>query len=137
MRKKDEMNNETNINVEKHVAYWHDEALESWKDAVYNIKGSRISLALFSAHLAIEKILKAHVVQKTGKFPPMIHNLISLANIAGLKLSSQQVELFSELNPLNIEARYPGIAGQRPTKKQAELIVKRTKVALEWLIEEL
>ena len=135
--RKDDMNNETEINVEKHVAYWRDEALESWKDVVHNIKGARISLALFSAHLTIEKALKAHVVKKTGKFPPMIHNLISLANIAGLRLTSQQVVLFSELNPLNIEARYPGIASQRPTKKQTELIVKRTKVALEWLIKKL
>jgi HEPN domain-containing protein len=61
-----------------------------WKDVVHNIKGARISLALFSAHLTIEKALKAHVVKNTKKFPPMIHNLVSLANIAGLKLTSHK-----------------------------------------------
>lgn len=85
----------------------------------------------------IEKILKAHVVKKTGKFPPMIHNLISLARIADLTLTPEQVELLAVLNPLNIETRYPGVARQKPTKKEAEAIIKRTKVVLEWLIEKL
>ena len=131
------MSEEEIFDVEKHVAYWREEALESWKDVVHNINGARVQLALFSTHLAIEKILKAHVVKKTRKFPPMIHNLISLARMADLTLTPQQVELFSELNPLNIETRYPGVARQRPTKKQAELIIRHTKVALEWLIEKL
>jgi HEPN domain-containing protein len=131
------MNKEPEINVEKHIAYWRDGALECWKDVTPSMNGDRISLALFSTHLAVEKALKAHVVKKTRNFPPMIHNLISLAKIAGLNLTSQQVDLFSELNPLNIEARYPGAVTQRPTKRQAKLIVQHTKVVLEWLIKEL
>ena len=67
----------------------------------------------------------------------MIHNLISLANLAGLDLTSEQLKLLAVLNPLNIETRYPGNFGKLPTKKQAEAIVKRTKVVLEWLIDEL
>lgn len=131
------MSEEENFDVEKHIAYWRKEALDSWKDVVHNIKGARVQIALFSTHLAIEKILKAHVVKKTGKFPPMIHNLISLARIADLTITPEQVELFAMLNPLNIETRYPGVARQKPTKKEAEAIIKRTKVALEWLIEKL
>ena len=131
------MNKEPEINVEKHIAYWRDGALECWKDVAHSMKGDRISLALFSTHLAVEKALKAHVVKKTKNFPPMIHNLISLAKIAGLNLTSQYIDLFSELNPLSIEARYPGAVTQRLTKRQAELIVQHTKVVLEWLIKEL
>lgn len=47
------------------------------------------------------------------------------------------MQLLGELNPLNIEARYPGIVGKLPSLKEAKLIVKRTKVLLEWLIEKL
>jgi HEPN domain-containing protein len=101
------------------------------------MKGDRIALAMFSTHLAIEKAVKAHVVKNTRKLPPMMHNLISLANLAGLKLTTQQLKLLAVLNPLNIEARYPGNIGRMPSKKQAEAIVRRTKVVLEWLINEL
>ena len=131
------MSEEYEFNVEKQVAYWRDGALEVWKDVEHNIKGERIAFAMFAAHLVIEKAVKAHVVKNTKKFPPMIHNLISLANLAGLNLTSEQLKLFALLNPLNIETRYPGNFGKLPTKKQAEAIVKRTKVALEWLINEL
>jgi HEPN domain-containing protein len=131
------MGDELEINVEKQVAYWRDGALESWKDAEYNIKGGRIAFGLFAIHLTIEKALKAHVVKSTKKLPPTIHNLISLANLADLKLTSQQLQLFAELNPLNIEGRYPGNIGKPFSKAEAEAIARRTKVALEWLIKQL
>lgn len=131
------MSDEAEFDVEKQIAYWRDSALESWKDAEYNIKGERIAFGLFAAHLTVEKALKAHVVKNTKKLPPMIHNLISLANLAGLKLTSQQVQLFAELNPLNIEGRYPGNIRKVLSKREAQAIAKRTKVALEWLIKEL
>lgn len=131
------MRDESGLDVEKQIAYWRDSALESWKDAEYNIKGGRIAFGLFATHLAVEKVLKAHVVKNIKKLPPMIHNLISLANLAGLKLTSQQLQLFAELNPLNIEARYPGNIREVLSKKEAQAIIRRTKVALEWLIKEL
>jgi HEPN domain-containing protein len=131
------MNDDPEINVEKQMVYWRDGALESWKDAEYNNKDGRIAFGLFATHLTIEKALKAHVVKNTKKIPPMIHNLISSANLAGLKLTSQQLQLFAKLNPMNIEARYPGNIGKALTKVEAESIAKRTKVALEWLIKEL
>lgn len=101
------------------------------------MKGERIAFAMFAAYLVIEKALKTHVVKNTKKFPPMVHNLISLAKLAGLELTPQQLQLFGELNPMNIEARYPGNFGRLPDKRQAQAIVKRTKVALEWLTNEL
>ena len=83
------MNEEPTLDIGKQIEYWRDGALESWKDAEYNINGGRIAFGLFTIHLTIEKALKAHVVKNTKKLPPMIHNLISLPNLAGLKLTSQ------------------------------------------------
>lgn len=131
------MSEEPKIDVEKQIAYWRDTALETWKDVEHNMKGERIAFAMFAAYLVIEKALKTHVVKNTKKFPPMVHNLISLAKLAGLELTPQQLQLFGELNPMNIEARYPGNFGRLPDKRQAQAIVKRTKVALEWLTNEL
>ena len=131
------MSDEPELDIEKHIAYWREGALECWKDVEHSMKGSRISLAMFSAHLAIEKAVKAHVVKHTKKHPPMIHNLLALASLAGLDLSSQQRMLFAELNPMNIEARYPGNIRKVISKQEAQAIAKRTKVALEWLIKQL
>jgi HEPN domain-containing protein len=131
------MSDEPEFDIEKHIAYWRDGALESWKDAEYNIKGGRIAFGLFAVHLTIEKALKAHFVKNTRKLPPTIHNLISLANLAGLKLTLQELQLFAELNPLNIEGRYPGNIRKPLTRAEAVSIAKRTKVALEWLIKQL
>lgn len=125
------------IDVKKHIAYWRDGALETWKDVEHNIKGGRIAFAMFATHLVMEKILKAHVVKKTKKMPPMIHNLISLANIAGLNLTTEDINLFSLLNPMNIETRYPTKPSKMPTKKEAEALIKRAKVTFEWLRKEL
>ncbi|SRR6266498_2481510 len=132
------MSNDSEINVEKQVAYWRDGALETWKDVEHSLKGRRVAFTLLAAHLSVEKALKAHVVRNTNKLPPMIHNLIALANLAGLKLSARRIELLIELNPMNIVSRYPGeIVGQIPSYDQAKKIVKRAKDVLEWLIKEL
>ena len=132
------MSDEPELDIQKHIAYWRDGALESWKDAEYNIKGGRIAFGLFAVHLTIEKALKAHVVKNTKKLPPTTHNLIALANLAGLQLSSGRMEILIELNPMNIVSRYPGeVIGQIPSHEQAKAMVKQAKDVLEWLIKEL
>lgn len=132
------MNDEPEIDVEKHIAYWRDGALEIWKDVEYLMKGRRIAFGLFAAHLSIEKALKAHVVKKTSKLPPTTHNLIALTNLAGLKLSQQRMNYLIELNPMNIISRYPGeVVGQIPSYEEAKAIVGRAKDVLEWLMKEL
>jgi len=84
------MDEEPKINVDKQIAYWRSEALETWKDVDHSMGGGRIAFGLFAAHLSLEKALKAHVVKNTRKIPPMIHNLVSLANLADLNLTSKQ-----------------------------------------------
>lgn len=132
------MSDEPGINVEKQVAYWRDGALETWKDVEHCLKGKRIAFTLFAAHLSIEKALKPHVVQYTKKLPPTTHNLMALANLSGLQLSSRRIEFLIELNPMNIVSRYPGeVVGQVPSDEQTISMVKRAKDVLEWLIKEL
>jgi len=63
--------------------------------------------SLFAAHLAVEKILKAAVVSKTGEHAPPVHNLLCLAHGAGVVLMPEQEDFLAELNRYNIEAGYP------------------------------
>jgi HEPN domain-containing protein len=132
------MSDEPEFDVEKHIAYWRDGALETWKDVEYLLKGRRIAFTLFAAHLSVEKALKAHVVKKTSKLPPTTHNLIALTNHAGLKLSQQRMNYLTELNPMNIISRYPGeIVGRIPSYEETKAIVEHTEDILGWLIKEL
>ena len=131
------MNDESIPDVEKLVNHWRDGALESWKDALHLIKGKRIMLGLFAAHLALEKAIKAHVIRKTGKLPPKIHNLIRLSEIAELEISSEHKKVLSEINEFNIEGRYADVRLPSVTKKDADYYMKRAKGTLEWLISQL
>jgi HEPN domain-containing protein len=63
----------------------------------------------FICHLVAEKALKAMIMAKTDDFPPKIHDLKSLAKRSGIadELSKEQFALLEQLNPMQIEARYP------------------------------
>jgi len=62
---------------------------------------------MFFAHLAIEKMLKAHVTRETKDVPPRIHNLVRLAKLAQLNLDPDQFEFLREFNLYQMEGRYP------------------------------
>jgi HEPN domain-containing protein len=56
---------------------------------------------------ALEKLLKALVVEVSHKLPPRIHNLVRLATLADLSLDSHQDVLLGKLSLEYIELRYP------------------------------
>lgn len=62
--------------------------------------------SLFVFHLALEKLLKALVVQAEIT-PPFTHNLVRLAETAHLELSSEHRDWLRTITEFNIEARYP------------------------------
>ncbi len=78
------------IDVEKQVAYWRSGADEDWQVAVELVSSDRTCHGLFFAHLAMEKLLKAHVCRATRDLPPRIHPLLRLAERTALVLSEEQ-----------------------------------------------
>lgn len=125
------------IKIEQQIAYWRDGALESMDDASYLIKGGRISLGLFAVHLSIEKAIKAHVVKVTKKLPPKIHDLLRLAEIGQVILSSMQADFLSKMNLYQMEGRYADQAFQTPSLQKAKEHLKQAKEIIEWLISQL
>jgi HEPN domain-containing protein len=83
------------------------------------IERGRIRHGLFLAHLAVEKTVKAHVCRVTGGLAPMIHNLVRLAEAAGLDITDEQRDLMAEVNEFNIEGRYPEMLMPVPTQAEA------------------
>jgi len=62
-------------------------------------------LALFVGHLVIEKLLKAYYVENMDIHPPLIHNLLRIAEKSKLELSEEQKDLLVTVTTFNIQAR--------------------------------
>ena len=67
------------IDVPAQIAYWKSGAEEDWQVAVDLVRLGRVRHGLFFAHLALEKVLKAHVCRVTRDVPPRLHLLLRLA----------------------------------------------------------
>jgi len=125
------------MNMEKQIAYWRNSAIEDWEVAQELISGGRIRHGLFFTHLSLEKLLKAHVCQRTQELAPRIHNLIRLAEHASLPLSSEQVDILADMNAFNIEGRYPDSLAPPPSSTEAAAYLHRAQRVYQWLINQL
>jgi HEPN domain-containing protein len=131
------MSEKREFNVVKHIARLREGAMASWNDALYLIKGKRVSLGLFAAHLAIEKAIKAHVVKEIKDIPPFIHNLSKLAELAKIELTEKQRDFLADLTFYNIGGRYQESVGAPPPMSEVKSIMRQAKEMFEWLLETL
>ena len=74
------------INIEKQISFWRDGAGEDLEVARELILHKHLRHGLFFLHLALEKIIKAHVCKNINDLAPRIHNLIRLTQIASLDI---------------------------------------------------
>lgn len=121
------------INIDKQIAYWRMSAEEDWIVAQDLVAHNRIRHGLFFAHLAIEKTIKAHVCRTTAGLAPPIHNLVRLAEKAGITLSDTHRDTLAEVNEFNIEGRYPEMLLPQPSRVEAEEYVMRISEVLQCL----
>lgn len=95
------------MNVSEIVAYWLDSAEDDWPVVIHLFASGDYHYALFFAHLHVEKLLKALVVEATGEHAPRTHNLLILAQRAGVTLSEERREQLVRVTAYNLETRYP------------------------------
>ena len=123
--------------VEQQVEYWREGSFEALRTVPTLEREGFYAEALFWTHLAVEKALKAHVTKVTGQVPPLTHNLARLAELAGIGLTTAQLELCDELNTWQGIARY-GVARQRAiTSDKAIAALAAARGLREWLIQTL
>jgi hypothetical protein len=70
------------------------------------------------------------------KMADYTHNLLALCAGLNLILTGEHQDFFAELNPLNIEARYPEMQeklGKTINKKKANILLRKTRSAYKWL----
>ena len=89
--------------------------------------------ALFFAHLALEKMLKAHVARATKDVPPRTHDLLRLADTGGVSLPRDRRAFLARLQQYCLESRYPESQIPAPSREDAQADLGQAQEVLEWL----
>lgn len=124
------------MDAEKIIEYWKYHASYDIETAESLFKSGKYPYCLFFSHLALEKILKALVVQTAGQHAPYTHDLVRLAKLTKIALAEKQLDQLAVINEFNIEARYPEWQKEfykKATKKYAEKHLKVSKNLYSWL----
>lgn len=94
------------FNKDKLIKYWIDGSDDDFETMIAMYESKRFSWSLFIGHLMIEKLLKALYVKVKSDYPPLIHNLLRLAEKADLELTDDKKEQLVTITAFNINARY-------------------------------
>jgi len=121
------------IDVDRQVAYWRKGAEEDWEVGAELVATRKTRHGLFFIHLAIEKLLKAHVCRATKEFAPKIHSLIRLSELSGLDVSTDRRDFLANFTRFNLAGRYPETLGSPPSPAEARLRLSRAREVYEWL----
>lgn len=95
--------------VRQQARYWLESSRYDLSASHKLVEAGTYVWALFTGHIALEKVLKAVWVSRTKTAPPRTHNLLVLAKGAGVSLSEQDRAHLATINRFNIEARYPSV----------------------------
>jgi len=92
------------FNNDKTIHYWLESAEYDFETGKSLLESKKFPYALFFAHLAIEKILKAIVVKKTEEHAPHTHSLVLLAKSTNINIKDQMLDQLAEYMEFHIEA---------------------------------
>ncbi len=123
-------------NEQKIIEYWSIASKQDFEAVEILFENKKYHHALFFCHLSIEKILKALIVKKTQEAPPLVHDLVRLAERTGIKLSAPQKIELAEISAFNIEARYDDYKlsfFRKANKRFTSKYVNKTRKILTWL----
>ena len=95
-----------NFDKEKLIKYWIDQAMDDNDTMIAMYDSKRYNWALFLGHLMIEKLLKAYYVKINSEYPPLIHNLLRLAEKSNLDINEDKKKELVTITAFNINARY-------------------------------
>jgi HEPN domain-containing protein len=123
--------------IQKHVSYWLESGIEDMETAELLVASRRIRHGLFFAHLAMEKIIKAHICKHTKNIAPRIHNLLRLSAQSGINFSDEQTKFLARFDRYQIEGRYPEFLPASVSQDNASKEIEEVKEFFSWLISQL
>jgi len=124
------------MDIQKVKEYWAEEATEALEVTRHLYEKKDYSYALFFAHLAIEKILKAIYVSIKNEHAPYIHNLQRLAELSDIHLDDAQRDALIKITSFNLESRYPDEKRsfrKKCTEEFTKKEIEETEVIFKWL----
>ncbi len=118
------------------VGGWIERAKYDLDTATAMFDSGRYLYVVFCCQQAIEKTLKAIIVKNSGEFPPKIHNLLRLAELAGIVMEPQYTSFIGELSGYYVQTRYPEeieMLSRDMDMDTAREIVIKTQETMQWL----
>jgi HEPN domain-containing protein len=128
--------------VDKKIKYWVEISDYDLETAVAMLQSKRFLYVGFMCHQTIEKIFKAYFTKLKSETAPFSHSLSHLAIRGSFYelFSEEQKSFIDQIEPLNIEARYPSHK-ERLLKSLTETkcleIIQNTKELQKWIKERL
>ncbi len=124
------------MNSETIIKHWIESSDRDYQTMNNLYDKGDYTWSLFIGHIILEKLIKALYVSINGDTPPFSHNLLYLAQKAGLKCSEQQKDYFDEITTFNIRSRYDDIKMQfykKCTMEYTQQWIKEIKVLRKWI----
>ena len=124
--------------MDNKIQYWLDLSEYDLETAKAMLMSKRYLYVGFMCHQSIEKIFKAYFTKLKSDTPPYTHNLSYLAKKGEFYelFEESQKDFIDELEPLNIEARYP-LYKERLLKSLTEQkcneIITNTETLQQWI----
>jgi HEPN domain-containing protein len=124
------------MDSKKYIAYWIETAARDHDAMQHLYENKDYHWSLFMGHLVIEKLLKACYTTNKGDQPPYIHDLVRLAEKAGLKLTASQMDKLDTITTFNIRARYDDhklLFYKKCTKEYTEKWIIEIEELVKWI----
>ena len=124
--------------MQKNITYWIELSDYDLETAEAMLKNKRFLYVGFMCHQTIEKIFKAYYTYLKNETAPFSHSLSFLAKKGEFYqlFSDSQKDFIDQIEPLNIEARYPSHK-ERVLKSLTEAkcieIIQKTKEIQSWI----
>ncbi|NQU80720.1 MAG: HEPN domain-containing protein [Bacteroidetes bacterium] len=120
------------------VKYWIDLSDYDLDTALAMLQSKRYLYVGFMCHQTIEKILKAYFTNIKNETAPLSHSLSFLAKKGDFynDFSDKQKDFIDQIEPLNIEARYPSYKERllkSLNEQKCREILNETKKLQEWI----
>jgi HEPN domain-containing protein len=115
---------------------WAEQAHYDLDTARAMLEAGRYLYVVFCCQQAVEKMLKALIAQRSKELPPRIHQLVRLAEVAGLGVTDEQADLLRELSAYYFQTRYPeevAEVGSQVKEQQAQRVLRQTQEMAQWL----
>jgi len=122
--------------------YWIEISDYDLETAEAMLGSKRYLYVGFMCHQTIEKIFKAYFIALKSETAPYSHSLSYLAKQGEFynSFTEEQRDFIDQIEPLNIEARYPSHKERllkSLTEDKCTEILKRTKELQQWIKEKL